>query len=286
MKHQISIATCALLLLTLPAAAGGTGNFTLPPYAAIQNQIVEGEAWKALREMVSGDAKLLDGEKLLSFDAPVQAFDAATVPFSLSQRADSGKRITELTVVVDDNPMPIAAKFEFSPLMGDIHLESRVRYDVYSNIRAVAKTDTGETYMVGRFVKAAGGCSTAVSRDLKVALATMGQMKLKEFRDPNAVSTKAGGTVREVQLMIRHPNFTGMQVKTGTLDYIDPRFLDRIEVKLGNDLLFRMTGGFSISENPSFRFKFKDTGADAITVYARDTEVAEFRQSFPLNSGV
>ncbi|NNF80513.1 MAG: quinoprotein dehydrogenase-associated SoxYZ-like carrier [Rhizobiales bacterium] len=286
MKHQLALAACATLLLSLPAQAGGTGQFVLPPYAAIQNQIVEGEAWKALREMVAGDAKLLDGEEILSFDAPVQAFDAATVPFSISQRSNSGKRIAELTVVVDDNPMPIAAKFEFGTLMGDIHLESRVRYDVFSNIRAVAKTASGETYMVGRFVKAAGGCSTAVSRDLKVALSTMGQMKLKEFRDPNAVSTKAGGTVRDVQLMIRHPNFTGMQVKTGTLDYIDPRFLDKVVVKLGDDILFRMTGGFSISENPSFRFKFKDNGAGAITVYARDTEGAEFNHTFPLNSGV
>lgn len=286
MKQQLALAACASVYLALSAHAGGTSQFVLPPYAAIQNQIVEGDAWKALREMVAGKAKLLDGEELLSFDAPVQAFDAATVPFTISQRAGSGKRIAELTVVVDDNPMPIAAKFQFGRLMGDIHMESRVRYDVYSNIRAVAKTETGETYMVGRFVKAAGGCSAAVSRDVKVALDAMGQMKLKEFRDPNAVSTKDGGTIRDVQLMIRHPNFTGMQVKTGTLDYIDPRFLDKVVVKLGDDLLFRMTGGFSISENPSFRFKFKDNGAGAIAVYARDTEGAEFTRTFALNSGV
>ena len=286
MKHRLALAACAAVLFSLPAGAGGTGQFILPPYAQIQNQIVEGEAWQDLRERVAGKAPLLDGEALFSFDAPVQAFDAATVPFTISQRAESGKRVRELTIVVDDNPMPIAAKFRFGDLMGDIHLESRVRYDVFSNIRAVAKTQNGQTFMVGRFVKAAGGCSAAVSRDLTVALATLGQMKLKEFRDPNQVSTSAGGTVRDVQLMIRHPNFTGMQVKTGTLDYIDPRFLDKVVVKLDDELLFEMTGGFSLSENPSFRFKFKDTGAGAIKVYARDTEGAEFTRTFPLNSGV
>ena len=58
-----------------------------------------------------------------------------------------------------------------------------------------------------------------------------------------------------------------------------------VEVKLGDELLFRMTGGFSLSENPSFRFKYRDNGATEITVRAVDTDGAEFIQTFPVGSG-
>jgi len=282
--RQLILATAALAALASPAFSEGLKGFKLPAHAALANPIVPGETWELLREDVTAASVLLNADDLLAFDAPVTAFDAATVPFTVSQRLGTDQRITAMTIVVDENPAPIAARFEFGPLMGEIHFESRVRYDIYSNIRVLAETETGGTYMTGRFVQAAGGCSAAVTRDLAEALSTIGQMKLKHF-DVSGLSTQASGTVKRAQLMIRHPNFTGMQVHKGTLDYIDLRYIDSLEVTLGDEVLFTMSGGFSISENPSFRFNYTDNGASQMHVRARDTAGAVFEHSFTLASG-
>ena len=107
-------------------------------------------------------------------------------------------------------------------------------------------------------------------------------MKLRQFAAKGG--TGASGQVRQAQLMIRHPNFTGMQAMPNG-DIIDPRFVDDVEVTLGGELLFHMTGGFSISEDPTFRFTYVDNGALDMVVTVRDTSGAVFRQVFPLNSG-
>ncbi len=285
--HTKTLILAVSLAVALPfaAMAGGSSSFR-PDYMKTANPMLESEIWTDfLREETVGEAPVFDGEDLMWLDAPVQAFDAATVPFTLRQRDDSGQRITGLKIVVDENPMPLAAEFVFGEAMGNVTFESRVRYDVYSNIRAVATVEDGRTFMVGRFVQAAGGCSAAVSRDPIAALASMGQMRLKQFNTSGAQISQMAGTEREVQLMIRHPNFTGMQVRTGTLDHIDAQYIDFVEVMLGDEMLFTMTGGFSISENPSFRFSYIDNGADHMSVRAVDTEGTEFTQTFALRSG-
>ena len=287
MIKRLALSALAVAALTVPALAGGSSAFTLPPYAQLQNPMIDGPTWDEVvrADVVEDDVFLQDGEDLISFDAPITAFDAATVPFTVSQRAGMGERITKMTVIVDENPMPIVGEFEFGPLMGDIDIESRVRFDVFSNIRVVAETETGGTYMVGRFVEAAGGCSATVTRDLDVALATMGKMKLKDLDFSGGATPRASGDVRQAQLMIRHPMFTGMQAHKGTLNMIDPRFIETLEVTMGGELLFKMTGGFSISEDPSFRFSYIDNGSQEMKVRATDTDGAVFEQTFPLNPG-
>jgi sulfur-oxidizing protein SoxY len=284
-SRTLVLAMAILAALPLTAQAGGSSSF-LPDYMKTANPMQDSETWvDFLREETVGEAMVFDGEDLMALDAPVQAFDAATVPFTLRQRDTFGQRITNLKIVVDENPMPLAAEFEFGEAMGDVTFESRVRYDVFSNIRAIATVEDGRTFMVGRFVQAAGGCSAAVSRDPVAALATMGQMRLKQFDTSGGQMSEVKGDLREAQLMIRHPNFTGLQVRSGTLDHIEARYIDFIEVKLNDDMLFTMIGGFSISENPSFRFSYIDNGADYLTVRAVDTEGTEFTQKFSLRSG-
>jgi sulfur-oxidizing protein SoxY len=283
MTRLLSLAVAAVFL-TAPAASLAGGSPTIvPSYMQTPNPIVPGETWEWLQGEVAGDVAIIDGDDLVSFDAPVRAFDSATVPFTISQRSDTGVRITKMAIVVDENPMPLAAEFTFGPSMGDITLEGRVRYDVYSNIRAVLTGDDDKTYMVGRFVEAAGGCSAAVSKDVALAEATMGEMRLKQIDTSGGIQNSS--TPKEVQLMIRHPNFTGMQIHKGSMDIIDPRYVNFVEVKLDDEVLFTMTGGFSISENPTFRFNYRDTGAGVMTVNARDSEGTEFSQTFVLNSG-
>ncbi|MEM7189103.1 MAG: quinoprotein dehydrogenase-associated SoxYZ-like carrier, partial [Pseudomonadota bacterium] len=250
----------------------------------VTNPMTHSETWEILREDITDHTEFLNGDELITFQAPDTAFDAGMVPISIRQKRNSGERITNMTIVIDENPAPLVANFEMGPLMGELYLESRVRYDSPSNIRVIAETDQNNVYMAGRFVQAAGGCAGAASGDLLAAMETMGQMKLRMFEGPGG-STKASGTVKQAQLMIRHPNFTGMQALPETKELIDARYIDFVEVYQGDEMLFRMTGGFSISQDPTFRFSYVDNGAAQITVKATDTSGAVFQKTFGQASG-
>lgn len=249
----------------------GTAAF---PGDTVKNPLTDSPTWEDLRGDVLGEISIGNGDDLLTLDAPYRAHDAATVPIVLTQN-DPSRAITSATVVIDENPAPVAGVFTFSPDMGPLDFEMRVRVNQYSNVRVIAETDAG-AFMTGRFVKASGGCSAPASRDPQVALATMGQMKLRSFGETNMSTPR-----REAQIMIRHPNYSGLQRDQITQLFINAHFIDHIEVWQGDSLLFTMDGGISISENPVFRFSYNDNGAEHLTIKATDTEGNAFEQTLP-----
>lgn len=250
---------------------------SLPAWAeqSVKNPLVDSETWQDLQYDVIGDAEVGNADALLSVDAPYRAHDAATVPILLKQ-LDPDARINSATVVIDENPAPVAGVFTFSPAMGELDFELRVRVDQYSNIRVIAETPEG-LHMAGRFVKASGGCSAPASRDPEIALASMGKMKLRSFGNEAQISTPR----REAQIMIRHPNYSGLQRDQITQLFIPAHFIDYLEVWQGEELLFTMEGGISISENPVFRFAYNDNGTTKLTVKATDTEGNSFQADLP-----
>jgi len=266
-----------LLCAASMALMFSNGAFAAEP---IKNPLIEGETWADIQNDVLGETELSNGDALLTLEAPYRAHDAATVPIILKQ-GDASRKISAATVVIDENPAPVAGEFTFSDAMAPLDFEMRVRVNQYSNVRVIADTDEG-LFMTGRFVKASGGCSAPASRDPEVALSTMGQMKLRVFE--NETPAKVSIPRREAQIMIRHPNYSGLQRDQITQLFINAHFIDYIEVWQGEDLLFTMEGGISISENPVFRFGYNDNGATSLTIKATDTEGNEFEQTLPKES--
>ncbi len=247
----------------------------------IRNPLIEGETWADLKEDIVGDATILDGRDLFALEAPYRAHDAATVPITVRQAPGSDHKIVRLTLIIDENPAPVAAEFEFGEAMGPLSLETRVRVNAYSNVRALAETADGKIYMTGRFVKASGGCAAPATKDAEAALAALGKMKLRHF---DKAAAPASGQ-REAQVMVRHPNYSGLQMDQLTQLYIPAEFVHSLEVRQDEELLFRMSGGISISEDPSFRFTYLDRGAGKLEVKAGDTEGRVFERSFALDDG-
>ena len=240
------------------------------------NPLKPSEAWEDMRVDVIGDKDILDGSAYLEFDAPYRAHDAATVPVTIREKEGSDKEFVRLTLVIDQNPAPVAAEFEFGPAFGDLDMETRVRVDAYSNIRALAETADGEVYMIGRYVKASGGCSAPALKDAEAAMAALGKMKVRLFDAADA--PKTSGERREAQVMVRHPNYSGMQMNQVTRLFIPAHFVNEMTVMQGDQLVFRMEGGISISEDPSFRFKYVDNGAGKLSVRAEDTDGQVFER--------
>ena len=82
--------------------------------------------------------------------------------------------------------------------------------------------------------------------------------------------------------MIRHPNYSGMQRNQVTNLFIPAFFVHELEVFQGDERLFRMEGGISISEDPVFRFSYTPNGAEQFRVRAVDTDGSVFEQVFDI----
>jgi sulfur-oxidizing protein SoxY len=252
----------------LAVVAVGTSPVTAAEPAS-GNALIEADLWPALQKDIFGAKVPAENASVVTIEAPPRADDAALVPVTVRIPADAAKRVTRMTLIVDKNPAPVVAEFAYGPAAGEGErvLSTRVRVDMYSNVRAVVETDDGKLHMATKFVKAAGGCSAPALKDTDAALADAGRMIVKTLEQADA---KAG--LRQGQLMIKHPQYSGLQLNQATGFYIPARFVREIDVKRGNDLVFKMTGGISISEDPNFRFTYAAGSDETLDVTATDTE--------------
>jgi sulfur-oxidizing protein SoxY len=225
--------------------------------------------WDGIREATFGTHEIQDGAGKVTLEAPYRAEDASTVPLTIRLPADFAKGVKALTLIIDKNPSPIVATFTYGEAAGSGErvLATRVRIDQYSNVRAIAETTDGHIYMTTKFVKASGGCSAPASKDAEEAAKTLGKMQVK-----TAVKDSADAAIQEAQVMIKHPNNSGLQMDQVTGLYTPAHFVDKIDVKTGDKLVFSMTGGISISENPNFRFSYQGNPSDVMSVEAEDTK--------------
>lgn len=238
-------------------------------------------AWDGIKEATFGNRDILDGSGKITLQAPYRAEDASTVPIDVRMPAAFAKDVKSLTLIIDKNPSPVVATFTYGDAAGagERVLATRVRIDQYSNVRAIAETADGKIYMTSRFVKASGGCSAPASKDPEEAAKSMGKMRIKTaFKDPKDAS------LQEAELMIKHPNNSGLQMNQLTGLYTPAHFVDKIVVQSGDKLVFSMVGGISISENPHFRFTYQGTPGDPMTVHAEDNESGVFNGRAKLSS--
>jgi sulfur-oxidizing protein SoxY len=233
--------------------------------------------WASIRPDIFGERPIEDGSALVRLTAPARAEDAALVPLDihLNPPAGDGRDISSLTLIVDENPAPVAATFKFVPQHKAFDLSTRVRVNAYSFVRVVAETEDGKLYMVKSYVKAAGGCSAPAVKDPEEAKANLGKMRFRNFAETGR---------NEAQLQIRHPNYSGLQMDQVTRLYTPAWFVQTIKVTQGEKLVFSMEGGISISEDPTFRFSFVATN-EPVSVEATDTDGSTFRERFPARNG-
>lgn len=228
-------------------------------------------AWTDIRKDAFGSREILDGAGKIALDAPKRAEDAATVPITVRMPAPFAADVKSLTLVIDQNPSPVVATFNYGDAAGtgERMLATRVRIDQYSDVRAIAETTDNKLYMTTVFVKASGGCSAPASKDPEEAAKEMGKMRVK-----TAAGKEDGSEV--AQVMLKHPNTSGMAMDQITHAYPPARFIDKLSVTTGGKLIFSMEGGISISEDPNFRFTYQGNPADKMDVKAEDSEGTQF----------
>ena len=228
----------ACLLLILPVIAWAEGDDTTWNNS-LKNQFFAGKV-------------IEESNAVIELEAPYRAEDPAIVPIKVVSKMPQTQAtyIKKIWLFVDKNPFPFVGEFEFFPESGKADLAMRVRVNTYSNIRAIAETNDGKFTMSKKFVKASGGCSAPIGADLDEAMKRLGKVK---FRLDDGMQT---GQPTQAQLMISHPNITGMQMDQMTRFVRKSHFIDQLQVTFNDKPVLNAKIDIAISADPNFRFYF------------------------------
>jgi sulfur-oxidizing protein SoxY len=237
-----------------------------------------GDAWSEIANNAFNGPPLADGSGLITLEMPGRAEDAAVVPVTMRVNLPPGDKraLKSLILVIDENPSPVAATFNVGP--GVAMISTRVRVNSHTKVHAVAELSDDRLYVVDTYVKASGGCSAPMANAAEDT-AKIGQMQFRQFAKAGAEPTS---TPREAQIMIRHPNNSGLQRDQVTLYYIPLFIVRQLRVWQGDQLVLEMDGGISISENPNIRFSFAPNGASTFRAEAVDTNGHVFKGEWPV----
>lgn len=239
-------------------------------------------SWEALRTALFGTRPIAPAtDDVLSLDAPYRAEDAATVPIALQSRLPqtAARHVKTAWLVIDGNPSPLAATFRFLPESGRAAVETRVRIEQYSHVRAIVELNDGSLHMASRYVKASGGCSAPAGKDPAAALANLGKLRLSVAPPP------AAGEPRQAQLMVSHPNTTGLAMDQLTRQYPTPHYVRQVTVSYRDKPVFAAEVNFSISENPHFRFFVTTDEGGELKAEVFDTDDRRFESHLALGAG-
>src|ERR1700726_968453 len=270
------------ILAVLMAAVYFAGPQTVRAQAATvgQDQPSE-ETWNSIKGDIFKNRPILDGAGLVILDAPRRAEDSAIVPIGMRVdfAADEKRMLKSLTLVIDENPAPVAATFTIGPRSGVTSISTRVRVNSYSYMRLVAELSDGRLYGVKAYVKASGGCSAPASSNSDATKAVLGQMKFRTFLAESDAPPEA-------QIMLRHPQNSGLQMDQVTRLYVPPLFIDNLKLWQGDDLVVAMEGGIAISEDPNIRFNYRPNGAASFRAEAIDTSKNMFKDEWSIEKSM
>ena len=257
------------------------------PASGVRAAIASGEnpeaspVWLKVRaSLVQSRPIASAADSVISLETPTRAEDSAIVPIAVKTRfAQTPQRyIDKVYLIIDNNPSPIAAIFQFTPRSGRADIETRVRIDEYTHVRAIAETSDGQLYMTTRFLKAAGGCSAPPGKDAQAALATLGRMKFRVETD--AAGPPAANRPVLAQLMISHPNNSGLAMDQVSRLFTPAHFVRQVRITYGGLPVMSADVDFSISENPNFRFYFVPSGGGELKAEVVDSNDLRFESAF------
>lgn len=264
--------------------------------ALLAGPALASNTWETLRADVFGEAVPVINGDVIKLDAPYRTMNDPRTDIGARITAPLGEYIKTVTLILDDNPMPVSAVFEMAEPQRAFSFAGSMRVNGPTMVRVVAETDRGKHYMQETFVKTSGtgACAAPPGTDPLVALETLGTMKFKVLTG-DGESTLASLTDkplqsiaadhgRMAQLDIDHPSHSGMQMDQITLLFLPARYVETVEVKADDNPLFTLTGSISFSENPAIRFEVP-AEAVGIGVKMTDTDGATFEESFALPGG-
>lgn len=262
----------------IAVTATALGLALLLPGGPAMAGLNEDARWAVLHDMYFAGKTVEDAGPLLSIEAPTRAHDAALVPIRLATAPGSDVQVNAVHLIVDNNPIPRAAIFRFPDGASSHAIETRLRVDAYTNITAIAETSDGRLLKTARFVKASGGCSAPAQKNAQIALSRLGKMKL------NLPDTITAGQPMTAQLLISHPNYTGLQYDQINYRFIPADYVKTIAVRYNGVPVLDIESDISLSEDPSIHFSLVPEKTGTLEVTAEDSTGRVFKESWPIRA--
>jgi len=264
LKTSLLLSAAALAALTVVPASAEFGD------SLQQRQ----QRWAELQKAVFNTRTVSHDEKAIQIEAPGRPEDASMVPITITVADPANTKA--LYLIIDDNPSPVAAHFTFGAEAYPKQIKMRVRVNAYTDLHAEAETKDGKLLETAAFVKATGGCSAPAGLTDEEAMRGMGDIKLKVDSGDMSANKPA-----EATLLIRHPNFNGMQMNQVTRLYTPARYVDKIGVAFDGKNVFNLESDISLSSNPVIHFAFlPDAAKGEMTVQVEDSKQSHWSQSF------
>lgn len=287
MAYIESVASICVKVVTMPGylfrlfGAAGLLLFGVSLASAATSEA--NDPWPGLVQDIFNGRTMNDGSDVIAIEMPSRAEDAAIVPVTLRTGLPAGdsRRVLTITLVIDQNPAPMAAKFQLGPDARVSEISTRVRVNNYTNVHAVAELSDGKLYMTKTYVKASGGCSAPAAKNADEAKGRLGQMRYRQFAKSGEGPISGA---REAQIMIGHPNNSGLQMDQITQLYIPAYFINELQLWQDDSLILAMEGGISISEDPNIRFTYVSNGAKRFRAEAKDTEGHIFQHEWKVEA--
>lgn len=233
--------------------------------------------------------------EIVTLDAPYRTMNDPRTDIGASITMPFGEFIQTVTLILDENPMPVSAVFEMAEPQRAFSFAGTMRVNGPTMVRVVAETDQGKLYMAETFVKTSGtgACAAPPGTDPEIALQTLGTMKFRVLPEVNenllasldqAAAANGVSVGRMVELDIDHPSHSGMQMDQISLLFIPARYVETVEIETDGKPRFTLTGSISFSENPAIRFEIPGDSV-GVGVKMTDTEGAVFEEAFSLSGG-
>jgi sulfur-oxidizing protein SoxY len=257
----VASATLALLFMQLTSAAAENLDAKDP--------------WPELAREIFQDRPIASSAGLIDVVTPARAEDAALVPLTIRLSPTASRQVKKITLIIDNNPAPVAAVFTLAEELQISTLSTRVRVNEYTKIHVVAEMRDATLLSAERYVKAAGGCSAPAVKSLDEATANLGQMKFRYELKPDKREAEA-------MVMVRHPNNSGLQMDQVSRLYIQARYIDSLKILQDEKPVLSMEGGISLSEDPQIRFTYQANQTATVRVDAHDTAGSVFSGTWPL----
>ncbi|SEM82349.1 sulfur-oxidizing protein SoxY [Roseovarius tolerans] len=268
MKHTL-LPLALMAALALPAAASEP-------------------VWPDLAQDLYGTRPLLDGTEHIAIDTPYRTTEDARTHVKATLAAPPGRLWGRVEVILDDNPMPVSAVFDFKAPQPRFTFDVTMRINGPTPLHVVGETTDGQLYVADTFVKTSGqgACAAPPGTDPDVALATLGQMRIaitdsavSRVQDRLAALTARN---RQVDLEISHPSHSGMQMDQISLLFIPLRYVETVDIDLDGGGYVEMTGSISLSENPRVSLSVPGrTQAVDVTMTDTDGTVSHAQATLP-----
>ena len=234
--------------------------------------------WKEWRAKLFADRPIQeDATGVFEFDVPMRPESGANepMPIKVSGTQTPERYVKRVTVIIDRNPEPLAAVFELTPDTGLAVIETEMRVETHSPVRAIVETSDGKLVMSAKLVKAAGGCSTApvLDADAAAAAARLGQMQI---RLPDAIIRNEPN---RIQLIVNHPNYTGFQKHPLKHYTISAHYITDIVVSYGDRPVLTARTTIAESEDPNLRFYFTPREPGQLKVEVKDSRGQQFAKA-------